>query len=84
MLKTPGFCLACIARMGGLLMLALWAGSLSAEESVEKFMNMSLSELLSMEITSVSRKKQTLSEVAAAVSRLPCTTNSPTLSIAPL
>ena len=38
-----------------------------AEESVEDFLDLGLEDLLSMEITSVSKKKQRLTEAAAAV-----------------
>jgi iron complex outermembrane receptor protein len=45
----------------------LFAGPVLAEESVESYLALDLEDLLSMEITSVSKKKQRLTEAAAAV-----------------
>ncbi len=46
---------------------AFWAASVSASSSVDDYINLPLEELLSMEVTSVAKKKQSLKEVAAAV-----------------
>ncbi|WP_457665933.1 TonB-dependent receptor plug domain-containing protein [Thiolapillus sp.] len=50
------------------LLSSFLTGSVSfAHEPIEKFMDMPLADLLSMEVTSVSKKKQRLDETAAAI-----------------
>jgi len=53
--------------LGLALLLLLPASSLQAHESIEDYIDMPLADLLSMEVTSVSKKKQPLNETAAAV-----------------
>jgi iron complex outermembrane receptor protein len=50
-----------------LVLLTILTGPASADESVESYLSLDLKDLLSIEITSVSRKKERLSEAAAAV-----------------
>ena len=49
------------------LSLALVSNPIFANQAVESFLDMPLEDLLSLEVTSVSKKKQRLSEAAAAV-----------------
>jgi len=50
-----------------LLPLAFLNSSAYSDESIEQYLNMPFEELLSLEVTSVSKKKQPVNEVAAAV-----------------
>ncbi|WP_456380680.1 TonB-dependent receptor plug domain-containing protein [Thiolapillus sp.] len=54
-------------RFAGLAMLSLLLSSVQGNESVEEYIDLPLADLLSMEVTSISKKKQQLNEVAAAV-----------------
>ncbi len=51
----------------GLLTTRLLSGSVLADESIDDYLDLPLEDLLSMEVTSVSKKKQALSEAAAAI-----------------
>ncbi|RDH85105.1 MAG: TonB-dependent receptor [endosymbiont of Escarpia spicata] len=53
--------------LSSLLSAVLLSAPISAEESLESYLELDLEDLLSMEVTSVSKKKQRLNEVAAAV-----------------
>jgi len=53
--------------LSSLLSSVLLSAPVSAEESLESYLELDLEDLLSMEVTSVSKKKQRLNEVAAAV-----------------
>ncbi len=56
-----------IAIVSTLLSSTLLANPVQASESLESYLDLPLEDLLSMEVTSVSKKKQQLNEVAAAV-----------------
>ncbi|MDX2506546.1 MAG: TonB-dependent receptor [Gammaproteobacteria bacterium] len=56
-----------IALPASLIFSLLPVPSVQADESVEDYLDLPLEDLLSMEVTSVSKKKQRLNEVAAAV-----------------
>ncbi len=45
----------------------LLSSTIYADNSVDDYLNLPLEQLLSMEVTSVSKKKQSLNEVAAAI-----------------
>ncbi|WP_456406904.1 TonB-dependent receptor plug domain-containing protein [Thiolapillus sp.] len=60
-------CLRGVLIPTGLLAPLLLATSIQAKESVDDYIDLPLADLLSMEVTSVSKKKQQLNEVAAAV-----------------
>jgi iron complex outermembrane receptor protein len=57
----------CGASFVSLMILLLSASTVHAHETVDHYMDMPLADLLSMEVTSVARKKQRLNEVAAAI-----------------
>lgn len=66
-MKNPAMTVR-ISRLSflGLVMPLVLMSSAQANESVERYIDMPLADLMSMEVTSVSKKKQRLNEVAAA------------------
>lgn len=53
--------------LSSLLSSVLLSAPISAEEPLESYLELDMEDLLSMEVTSVSKKKQRLNEVAAAI-----------------
>jgi iron complex outermembrane recepter protein len=71
---TGIFIMHCITReiatplfITGVLVTLLSSGSVHADDSMEDYLDLPLEALLSMEVTSVSKKKQSLNEAAAAI-----------------